>query len=185
MIYNVISITPNLVIVGKKITYTLTVNSNLLVELIDFKLKYDDNSVDLTCAPDKTNKTKVICTGSISYEGEYNLFIYDELKFFYINVTAKNISSFFTFSPSSISPSSKSQNIYLFSKDDISSWVNNIKFVGNEVLQPTCNLTSKIVLNCSAVFNKEDKYYISFDEFNMGSYINVNEEDNINPEKKI
>ena len=34
-------------------------------------------------------------------------------------------------------------------------------------------------MNCSAVFNKEDKYYIFLDDVNIGSFINVNEKDNI------
>ena len=100
-------------------------------------------------------------------------------------MTAKNIPSLNSFSPISISPSSKEQTITLTFSDNISSFGDKVKFiVGTETVETKCTVDSNYVLKCSAVFNNEDDYFITIDGVNTGKFINVNEDDNINEEDK-
>jgi hypothetical protein len=100
-------------------------------------------------------------------------------------VTAKNIPSLNSFSPISISPSSKEQTITLTFSENISSFVDKVKFiVGTETVETKCTADSNYVLYCSAVFNNEDDYFITIDGVNTGNFINVNEDDNINEEEE-
>ena len=102
-----------------------------------------------------------------------------------VKVTAKNIPSLNSFSPISISPSSKEQTITLTFSDNISSFVDKVKFaVGTETVETKCTADSNYVLKCSAVFNNEDDYFITIDGANTGKSINVNEDDNINEEEE-
>ena len=96
-----------------------------------------------------------------------------------LNVSVKDVPKLVKFFPFSFSPSSNSQNVIFYFENDASNYVNNVNFVGAETLTPTCELNSNYVLNCSTVFNKEDKYYIFLDDINIGRFINVNEKDNI------
>ena len=131
----------------------------------------------MNCKADSTDETKAICRTYIYNEGEYYLTV-NGTEFKNLTVTSKKLPLLNYYSPISIIPSLNSQTIILSFEEDISSYVNKITFVGAETLHPTCELISKYVLFCIAVFDKEDKYYISFDGYQTEKYINVNELDN-------
>ena len=137
----------------------------------------------LSCKADSLEKTKAICSGYIDKEGVYYV-ICDGTEFKEVKVTTKNIPSLNYFSPISISPSSKEQTITLIFSDNISSFVDKVKFVGTETVEAKCTADSNYVLKCSGVFKNEDDYYITIDGANTGKYINVNEDDNINEEEE-
>ena len=128
----------------------------------------------MICKPDSSDNTKEICKGIIKEEGEYYLKV-NGTKFEDITVTVKEVPLLRNYSPISISPSLNSQTIILYSENDISSYVDKITFVGAETLTSKCELSSNYVLNCSAVFKNEDKYFITMNDANIGSFINVNE----------
>ena len=185
----VTAISPTLVPSGEEITFTLTVDTNLGVKQANLILKKKDDSDkysnrSLSCEADSSDKTKAICSGSISNEGVYYVRFRDGTEFKDVIVTAKNIPSLNSFSPISISPSSKEQKITLTFNDNISSFVDKIKFVGTETVEPKCTAESNYVLQCSGVFTNEDDYFITIDGVNTGKFINVNEDDNINEEDK-
>jgi hypothetical protein len=185
----VTAISPTLVPSGEEITFTLTVDTNLGVEQANLILKKKDDSDkysnrSLSCEADSSDKTKAICSGRISNEGVYYVRFRDGTEFKDVIVTAKNIPSLNSFSPISISPSSKEQKITLTFNDNISSFVDKIKFVGTETVEPKCTAESNYVLQCSGVFKNEDDYFITIDGVNTGKFINVNEDDNINEEDK-
>jgi len=177
----VTAISPTLVSSGESIIFTLTVDTNLGVETVKLYLqnKDDEDSYDrLDCEADSSNKTKAICRGETEKEGVYYVRFRDGTEFKDVTVTAKNIPSLNSFSPISISPSSKEQTITLIFEDNISSFVNKIKFVGTKTVEPKCTAESNYVLQCSGVFKNEDDYFITVDEVNTGKSINVNEDDN-------
>ena len=183
----VTAISPTLVTLGEDITFTLTVDTNLGVEQAKLILKNkDDNSYErLYCEADSLEKTKANCYADIEDEGEYYVSFRDGTEFKNVKVTAKNIPSLNSFSPISISPSSKEQTITLTFSDNISSFVDKVKFIlGTETVETKCIVDSNYVLKCSAVFNNEDDYFITIDGANIGKYVNVNEEDNINEEEE-
>ena len=184
----VTAISPTLVPSGKYNTFTLTVDTNLGVETVNLYIQNKDDKDsddDLSCKADSSDKTKAICSGYIENEGEYYVRFRDGTVFKDVTVTAKNIPSINSFYPISISPSSKEQNITLIFDDNISSFVEKIKFiVGTETVETKCTAESNYVLQCSAVFNNEDDYFITVDGVNTGKSINVNEEDNINEEEE-
>ena len=128
----------------------------------------------MICKPDSSDNTKAICEGIIYEEGEYYLTV-NGTKFEDITVTVKEVPSLISYSPISFSPSLNSQTIILYSEDNISSYVDKNTFVGAETLTSKCELSSNYVLNCSAVFKNEDKYFITMNDANIGSFINVNE----------
>ena len=114
-------------------------------------------------------------------ENEGNYFVaIDKVEFKDVRVTAKKLPSLKKFSPISIPPSNNKQNIIFYFQEDISKYVNRVTFVGNENIKAECETSSKYYLNCSAVFKKEDKYFITFDGVNMGESIFVNKENNVN-----
>ncbi len=186
----VTAISPTLVPSEKYITFTLTVDTNLGVEQTGFTFKKENDDSDtsynsLSCKADSLEKTKAICSGYIENEGVYYVKFRNGTEFKNVKVTAKNIPSLNSFSPISISPSSKEQTITLTFKENISSYVDKVKFaVGTETVDTKCTADSNYVLQCSGVFNNEDDYYITIDGVNTGKYINVNEEDNINKEEE-
>ena len=184
----VTAISPTLVPSEKTITFTLTVDTNLGVETVKLYLqnKDDEDSYErFECEADSSDKTKAICQGYTEKEGEYYVKFKDGTEFKDVTVTAKNIPSLNSFSPISISPSSKEQNITLIFDDNISSFVNKVKFIiGTETVETKCTAESNYVLQCSAVFNNEDDYFITIDGVNTGKSINVNKEDNINEEEE-
>ena len=177
----VTSISPNLVSRGGH-TFIVTVDTNLGINEVYIQLYNVDGIntiyVDLKCEPDSLSETKAICNAYFSYKGDYSL-LFNGTKIENLNVSVKDAPVLDKFFPFSFSPSSNKQNIIFYFEDDFSSYFNNITFVGAETLTPTCELNSNFVLNCSAVFNKEDKYYLTLDGVNIGSFINVNEKDNI------
>ena len=184
---NVTAISPTLVTLGEDITFTLTVDTNLGVEQANLILKNKDYNYNerLHCEADSLEKTKANCYADIDKEGEYYVRIENGTEFKDVKVTAKNIPSLNSFSPISISPSSKEQTITLTFRDNISSYVDKVKFVlGTEPVETKCTADSNYVLKCSAVFNNEDDYFITIDGANTGKSINVNEEDNINEEEE-
>ena len=178
----VTSISPNIVTYGILYTFILTVDTNVGINNINIRLNKDIiyKNVYLYCEPDSLNETKAICNANdiFYYEGNFDLML-NNTKIKNINVSVKDVPKLVKFFPFSFSPSSNSQNIIFYFENDVSNYVNIITFVGAETLTPTCELNSNYVLNCSAVFNKEDKYYIFLDDVNIGSFINVNEKDNI------
>ena len=184
----VTAISPTLVPSEKTITFTLTVDTNLGVETVKLYLqnKDDEDYYDrLECEADSSDKTKAICQGYTEKEGEYYVRFNNGNEFKDVTVTAKNIPSLNSFSPISISPSSKEQTITLTFSDNISSFVNKVKFIiGTETVETKCTAESNYVLQCSAVFNNEDDYFITIDGVNTGKSINVNEDDNINEEEE-
>ena len=189
----VTAISPNLVPLEKRSSFTLTVDTNLGVEEADLILKKKDDNYNiynsLSCKADSLEKTKAICLCSfgveVDYEGEYYVSFRDGTEFKDVTVTAKNIPSLNSVSPISISPSSKEQTINLFFIDNVLSFADKVKFiVGTENIETKCTADSSVLLNCSAVFNKEDDYYITIDGFNIGKFINVNEKNNINEEEE-
>ena len=186
----VTAISPTLVSSGESITFTLTVDTNLGVDKSSFIfIKNTDNSYNynnnLYCKADSSDKTKAICSGYIENEGEYYVSFSNGTEFKNVIVTAKNIPLLNSFSPISISPSSKEQTITLTFSDNISSFGDKVKFiVGTETVETKCTVDSNYVLKCSAVFNNEDDYLITIDGVNTGKFINVNEEDNINEEEE-
>lgn len=105
-------------------------------------------------------------------------------KFENVVVNVKNVPLLNSFSPISISPSSKSQTINLNFENAITDYTNKISFVGNKKIDATCTADSNYALSCSAVFDVEDEYYITIDGVNTGSFINVSQEDNINDNEK-
>ena len=178
----VTSISTNIVTYGIIYTFILTVDTNVGINNINIRLYKDIiyKDVHLHCEPDSLNETKAICNTNddFYYEGNFYLML-NNTKIENINVSVKDVPKLVKFFPFSFSPSSNSQNIIFYFENDVSNYVNIITFVGAETLTPTCELNSNYVLNCSAVFNKEDKYYIFLDDVNLGSFINVNEKDNI------
>jgi hypothetical protein len=184
----VTAISPTLVPSGKTNTFTLTVDTNLGVETVNLYIQNKDDKDsddDLSCKADSSDKTKAICRGYTEKEGVYYVKFKDGTEFKDVTVTAKNIPSLNSFSPISISPSSKEQNITLIFDDNISIFVDKIKFiVGTETVETKCTAESNYVLYCSAVFNNEDDYFITIDGVNTGKFINVNEDDNINEEEE-
>ena len=181
-ISNVTAISPTSVPSGKTNTFTLTVDTNLGIEQFDFTFKKENDDSDtsynyLYCVADSLEKTKAICSGYIGNEGVYYVKFSDGTEFKDVKVTTKNIPSLNGFSPISISPSSKEQTITLTFSDNISNYVDKVKFIlGTEPVETKCTADSNYVLKCSAVFNNEDD--------NTGKSINVNEEDNINEEEE-
>jgi hypothetical protein len=162
----VTAISPTLVPSVKYNTFTLTVDTNLGVETVKLYIqnKDDEDSYDdLSCKADSLEKTKAICRGETEKEGVYYVKFKDGTEFKDVTVTAKNIPSLNSFSPISISPSSKKQTITLIFKDNISSFVDKVKFVGTKTVEPKCTAESNYVLYCSAVFNNEDDYFITID----------------------
>ena len=180
-ISNVTSISPNIITSGNY-TFILTVDTNLGINNINIKLYKDifigSNYIFLDCEPDSLNETKAICNTEFYYEGDYKLML-NNTKIENINVSVKDVPKLVKFFPFSFSPSSNSQNVIFYFENDVSNYVDNVTFVGAETLTPTCDLNSNYVLNCSSVFNKEDKYYLTLDDVNIGRFINVNEKDNI------
>ena len=184
----VTAISPTLVPSGESSKFNLTVDTNLGVEQANLYIQNkDDKDIynRLECEADSSDKTKAICSGYLSSEGVYYVKFKDGTEFKDVTVTAKNIPSLNSFSPISISPSSKEQNITLIFDDNISSFVNKVKFIiGTETVETKCTAESNYVLQCSAVFNNEDDYFITIDGVNTGKSINVNEDDNINEEEE-
>ena len=182
----VTAISPTLVNYREDIyIFTLTVDTNLGVENSHFILKKKNNNYEiiLNCEDDFSDKTKAICLCRISVEGEYYVKIENRTEFKDVTVTVKNIPSPNSFYPISFSPSSIEQTITLTFTENISSFVDKVKFVGTETVEAKCSTDSIYVLYCSAVFTNEDDYYITIDGANIGKYINVNEDDNINKGK--
>ena len=179
------SISPNIISTNNDeyIPFTLTVDTNFGIADVDIYLtwigeNYKENRW-LNCEPDSSDNTKAICLGRFYEEGEYYLNV-NETEFKDLTVTAKKVPRLINYSPISISPSLNSISIILYFKEDISSYVNKIAFVGAETLTPTCELSSNYALICSAVFKNEDKYFITIDGANIGRFINVNTKDNDN-----
>ena len=182
----VTAISPTLVNYREDIyIFTLTVDTNLGVEDSHFILKKKNNNYEiiLNCEDDFSDKTKAICLCRISVEGEYYVKIENGTEFKDVTVTVKNIPSPNSFYPISFSPSSIEQTITLTFTENIASYVDKVKFVGTETVEAKCSTDSIYVLYCSAVFTNEDDYYITIDGANIGKYINVNEDDNINKGK--
>ena len=177
---NVTSISPNIITFGISYTFILTVDTNIGINYIELYKKnfIGTDYIFLDCEPDSLNETKAICNAQIYYEGDYKLML-NNTKIENINVSVKNVPKLVKFFPFSFSPSSNSQNVIFYFENDVSNYVDNVTFVGAETLTPTCELNSNYVLNCSTVFNKEDKYYLYLDDVNIGRFINVNEKDNI------
>ena len=183
----VTAISPTLVPSGESSKFNLTVDTNLGVEQANLYIQNkDDKDIynRLECEADSSDKTKAICEVYISKEGVYYVKFKDGTEFKDVTVTAKNIPSLNSFSPISISPSSKEQTITLTFDDNISSLVDKVKFVGTETVEPKCTADSNYVLKCSGVFKNEDDYFITIDGVNTGKSINVNEDDNINEEEE-
>ena len=141
-ISTVTAISPTLVPSEESITFTLTVDTNLGVETVKLYLqnKDDEDYYDrLECEADSSDKTKAICQGYTEKEGEYYVRFNNGNEFKDVTVTAKNIPSLNSFSPISISPSSKEQTITLTFSDNISSFVNKVKFIiGTETVETKC-----------------------------------------------
>ena len=180
----VTSITPTLVnsVQHNDIIYELTVDTNLGIKQVDFSFKkFDDNHPYsyLSCNPDSSDKKKATCKGYIDGEGIHYIIINNEIEFKNVTVNVKNLPSIYYFSPISVFSSNNKQNIILYFQVDISKYINKVTFVGNENIKAKCETFSKYYLNCSAVFKKVDKYYITFDGVNMGEYINVIENMNV------
>ena len=179
----VTSISPNIVTFGSH-TFIITVDTNLGINEVYIQLYNTDNLntiyVRLYCEPYLLYETKAICNANFPYKGEYNL-MFNTTKIDNLNVSVKDAPKLGNFFPFSFSPSSNTQIIIFYFEEDVSNYFNNVTFVGaeTETIYPSCNINSNYVLNCSAVFNKEDKYYITLDGVNIGSFINVNEKDNI------
>ena len=183
----VTAIYPTLVASKKDITYTLTVNTNFGVEEVKLYMQGegDEDSYDrLECEADSSDKKKAICNCKID-EGEYYVRFKDGTEFKDLTVTAKNVPSLNSFYPISISPSSKEQTITLTFSDNISSYVDKVKFiVETEPVVTKCTADSSIVLQCSAVFNNENNYFITIDGANTGKFINIIKDDNKNEEEE-
>ena len=178
-ISKVFSIFPTTIPLYATITYTLTVDSNFVFD--NFYLINKNNnskSFKLSCKPDSQKKTITFCEGSTIYEGEFFLSYKNETKFNNLIVTVKKLPLLISFSPISISSYSNSETIILWFNTNISSYVNKITFVGAEAIRSSCEKISDYVLNCSTVFDKEDKYYITLDGVNLGKYIYVFKDDN-------
>ena len=176
----VTSISPNIISTNKYIIFTLTVDTNFGIDYVDMYFIWKGDYYEdrwLKCEPDSSNNTKAICESIIYEEGEFYLKV-NQTNFEDLTVTAKKVPKLIDYSPNSISPSLNSISIILYFEDDISSYIDKITFVGAEILTPTCELNSNYVLNCSIVFKNEDKYFITIDDVNIGSFINVNEDDN-------
>ena len=187
----VTAIYPTSVLTGKLIKFLLTVDTNLGIEQTHFafKIKNDDSDKyynnTLICEADSLEKTKAICRGFLQDEGEYYVRFRDGTEFKDVTVTAKTIPSLNSFYPISISPSSKEQTITLTFSENISNYVDKVKFIfGTETVETKCTADSNYVLYCSAVFNNEDDYFITIDGVYTVNSINVNEDDNINEEEE-
>jgi len=173
------SISPTTISANKEITFTLTVDTNLGIETL--KIYLVDNSNEnhrLDCEADSDDSTKAICSSDDLDEGSYYIKL-DETKFENVVVNVKNVPILNSYSPISISPSSKSQTINLNFKNVITDYVSKISFVGNKNIDASCTATSNYALSCSATFKDEGEYYITIDGANTGSMINVSDEDNI------
>ena len=184
----VTAIYPTLVASKKDITYTLIVDTNFGVEEVKLYMQGegDEDSYDsLECEADSSDKKKAICSCKIYDEGEYYVRFKDGTEFKDLTVTAKNVPSLNSFYPISISPSSKEQTITLTFSDNISSYVDKVKFiVETETVETKCTADSSIVLQCSAVFNNENNYFITIDGANTGKFINIIKDDNKNEEEE-
>jgi len=173
------SISPTTVSFKKDLTFTLTVDTNLGIEDIDFYLinKNNENDYYLNCKADSDDSTKAICSSYDLDEGSYYVKM-DETKFENVVVNAKNVPILNSYSPISIDPSSKKQKINLNFKNVTTDYVSKITFTGNKNIDVSCSSISKYSLSCSGSFKDEDEYYMAIDGANTGSMIKVTDEYN-------
>lgn len=187
--YDVTSISPTSVIPNQYLIFTLKTDKDpienyILIDFINEKEK--DTKVNGICKSVSYDKYKIICWASFVKAGTY--YIEKDINYKNINVTVKvkdNLPTLYFVSPISISPSSESQTILLYYKEDISMYINKVIFVGTEEkLKPNCETKSNYVLSCSTVFKNEGDYYLNVDDITV-EIIHVNREDNINKNKSV